>query len=86
MGSMNLEHLLKITNEKRRSKLIDVWFQLCIGRSLFRVMNTTANGRHTNELRMKFIFLAKTNSDRVKYLIEEMVKSSVFIWKIKFFV
>lgn len=80
MGSTNLEHLLKITNEKRRGKLIDAWFQLCIGRSLFRVMNTAAaaDGGHSNEHRMKFIFLAKMHSDRVKCLLDEMVKSSFF--------
>lgn len=75
MGS-KIEDLLKITKEER-DKLIDGWFQMFIGRSLYQVMNTSSN-EHTNEQQMKFIFLAKTNSGRIKSLLEEMKKSSFY--------
>lgn len=77
MGEKNIVNLLKCTNEKR-NKLIDGWFQIFIGRSLYRVMNSASDIRHTNEQQMKFIFLAKMHSDRIKNFFEEMVKSSFY--------
>ena len=70
LGSKNIDYLAKLSNKEKRDGLVDEWYKDFVARSLYQMMNSI--GQQSNKYKMKLIFLAKMQSDRVKAILDNV--------------